>query len=74
MDKSNEVFDFFSNKFPFNQDGLNEFSNAFTTREYKKGSIIPFADNRVQYLQFLEEGIGREYFAMDDKEMNTSFM
>jgi signal-transduction protein with cAMP-binding, CBS, and nucleotidyltransferase domain len=73
MENKSQIFQFFNSKFPFNQDGLNEFSDSFVTKSYKKGNIISFANEPVTNLSFLEQGTVREYFAKEEKEMNTNF-
>ncbi|RUT79060.1 Crp/Fnr family transcriptional regulator [Ancylomarina longa] len=73
MKHESEIFNFFNSKFPFNQDGLIEFANSFVTKTYKKGAILSWTDEHVNSLRFLKEGTVREYFAKDDKEMNTNF-
>lgn len=69
----NLIFDFFIQKFPFNREGLEEFSNSFVTKTYKKGSIIASKGDSENFLRFLEKGTVREYFGFKDKEMNTQF-
>jgi CRP-like cAMP-binding protein len=64
---------FFSNEFPFNKEGLEEFVNTFVIRSYKKGDIILENGNIDNELRFLDQGIIREYYATTDKEKNINF-
>jgi CRP-like cAMP-binding protein len=64
---------FFSNEFPFNKEGLEEFVNTFVIRSYKKGEIILENGNIDNELRFLDQGIIREYYATTDKEKNINF-
>ena len=40
MTEADKLSLFFSNEFPFNKEGLEEFVNTFVIRSYKKGEII----------------------------------
>lgn len=73
MNHNNQIFEFFNSKFPFNQEGLTEFSKAFKTKTYKKGSLIVSKDETENQLRFVSQGIVREYFAHEEREMNTQF-
>lgn len=64
---------FFSNEFPFNKEGLEEFVNTFVIKSYKKGEIILKNGNTENELRFLDKGIVREYYATNDKEKNINF-
>ena len=64
---------FFSNEFPFNKEGLEEFVNTFLTKSYKKGEIILENGTIENELRFLDHGIIREYYATNDKEKNINF-
>lgn len=67
------IIEFFTNKFPFNKEGLQEFAYAFKRKTYKKGSVITLEAHTENQLRFLESGIIREYYSHHDKEMNTWF-
>ncbi len=64
---------FFSNEFPFNKEGLEEFVNTFVIKSYKKGEIILQNDTIENELRFLDQGIIREYYASNEKEKNINF-
>ena len=64
---------FFSNEFPFNKEGLEEFVNTFIVKSYKKGEVILKNGNIENELRFLDSGIVREYYASSDKEKNINF-
>lgn len=67
------ISEFFLGKFPFNQEGLQEFSDAFVSRTFKKGALIAHKEDTESHLRFLEKGLVREFFSHEDKEMNTWF-
>ena len=73
MNKKDKILDFFTSKFPLNTDGLGEFIDAFTVQRYNKEEILLQANQKEKELRFLEEGVVREYFAHDGREMNTYF-
>ncbi|BDD06707.1 Crp/Fnr family transcriptional regulator [Aureibacter tunicatorum] len=73
MQTEDKIQQFFKEKFPFNQEGLQEFSDSFVSKSYHKGKMIIQANSVVHNLIFLDEGVIREYFAKDDREMNTNF-
>ena len=64
---------FFSNEFPFNKEGLEEFVNTFTVKSFKKGEIILENGTIENELRFLDQGIIREYYATNDREKNINF-
>lgn len=70
---NDKIFEFFNSKFPFNRDGLIEFTDSFKSKTYKKGELIVGAGTTVKKLLFLEKGTVREYFSKDEREMNTNF-
>lgn len=73
MTPTDKLFLFFSNEFPFNKEGLEEFVNTFVIKSYPKGSIILENGNIENELRFLDKGIVREYYATNDKEKNINF-
>ncbi|WP_298115600.1 Crp/Fnr family transcriptional regulator [Flavobacterium sp.] len=64
---------FFSNEFPFNKEGLEEFVATFNRKTYTKGEIILRSESVENELRFLDQGIVREYFATNEKEKNINF-
>lgn len=73
MTESDKLFLYFSNEFPFNKEGLEEFVNAFVVKSYKKGALILENGTIENELRFLDHGIIREYYATNNKEKNISF-
>lgn len=73
MTEEDKLSLFFSNEFPFNKEGLEEFVTTFVTKSYKKGEIILKSGNTENELRFLDQGIIREYYATNDKEKNINF-
>jgi hypothetical protein len=57
MKEADKLSLFFSNEFPFNKDGLEEFVNTFVTKSYKKGEIILENGTIENQLRFLDQGI-----------------
>ena len=73
MKEADKLSLFFSNEFPFNKEGLEEFVNTFTGKSFKKGEIILENGNVENELRFLDQGIIREYYATNDREKNINF-
>ncbi len=73
MKETDKLSLFFSNEFPFNKEGLEDFVNTFVIKSYKKGEIILENGNTDHELRFLDQGIIREYYATTDKEKNINF-
>jgi CRP-like cAMP-binding protein len=73
MTKTDKLSLFFSNEFPFNKEGLEEFVDTFVIKSYKKGEIILNNGKTENELRFLDKGIVREYYAINDKEKNINF-
>ncbi|WP_291723718.1 Crp/Fnr family transcriptional regulator [Bernardetia sp.] len=73
MKKADKLSLFFANEFPFNKEGLEEFTNAFNSLSYKKGDIILRNGAIENELRFLDKGIVREYYSTKDKEKNINF-
>ena len=65
---------FFSNEFPFNKEGLEEFVHTFVVKSYKKGEVILKNGNSEKELRFLDRGIIREYYASNDREKISIFI
>ncbi|WP_305952846.1 Crp/Fnr family transcriptional regulator [Emticicia oligotrophica] len=64
---------FFSNEFPFNKEGLEEFINSFASKHYSKGHILLKNGKAENELRFLDEGVVREYYSNESKEKNINF-
>ena len=73
MTEADKLSLFFSNEFPFNKEGLEEFVNTFVIKSYKKGEIILENGTTENELRFLDQGIIREYYAANNKEKNINF-
>jgi CRP-like cAMP-binding protein len=73
MTEADKLSLFFSNEFPFNKEGLEEFVNTFVIKSYKKGEIILENRSIENELRFLDQGIIREYYTTNDKEKNINF-
>ena len=73
MTEKDKLSLFFSNEFPFNKEGLEEFLHSFIVKSYKKGEIILENGNMENELRFLDEGVVREYYRIGDKEKNLNF-
>jgi CRP-like cAMP-binding protein len=73
MNETDKLSLFFSNEFPFNKEGLEEFVNTFAIKSFKKGEIILENGTIDNELRFLDQGIIREYYATIDKEKNIIF-
>ncbi len=67
------LYNFFSEKFPCNQEGLNEFINSFEEEHYKRNDILLSPDHKDNKLRFLCQGKVREYYATSQKEVNVDF-
>ncbi len=68
-----KILEFFNTKYPFNQDGLQEFARSFQLKTYPKGHLLVHQEMVTDRLLFLEQGTVREFYAKDGKEMNTRF-
>jgi CRP-like cAMP-binding protein len=73
MTETDKLSLFFSNEFPFNKEGLEEFVKTFVSKTYLKGQIILENKKTESELRFLDKGIVREYYAHNDKEKNINF-
>ncbi|WP_445452112.1 Crp/Fnr family transcriptional regulator [Flavobacterium sp. 25HG05S-40] len=73
MTETDKLSLFFSNEFPFNKEGLEEFVNTFVIKSYKKGQTILKSGDTENELRFLDQGIIREYYATNDREKNINF-
>ncbi|MBB4806142.1 CRP-like cAMP-binding protein [Chryseobacterium defluvii] len=72
--EKDKIFEFFNQEFPFNQEGLEEFAGSFTMMHYKKGDVILKQGKTENELRFLDNGVIREYYAIDDREKNINFI
>lgn len=73
MAKTDQLIHFFSSKFPFNQEGLEEFVASFTSKTFPKGTILLMNDKVDSELRFLDHGHVREYYTSTQKEKNINF-
>ena len=73
MTETDRLSLFFSNEFPFNKEGLEEFVHTFVIKSYKKGEIILENGNTENELRFLDQGIIREFYATNGREKNINF-
>lgn len=73
MTEKDKLSLFFSNEFPFNKEGLNEFINSFTSKHYSKGHILLKNGKAESELRFLDEGVVREFYSNESKEKNINF-
>lgn len=68
-----EISKFFETESPLNQDGLQELYSLFKPKVYKKGILLLKANSTERQLRFLNKGIIREYYSIDEKEININF-
>lgn len=68
-----KIFQFFNSQFPFNKEGLEDFVHSFEIKTYKKGDLILENECLENELRFLDNGIVREFYALNDKEKNINF-
>lgn len=74
MEQQDKLITFFADQFPFNKEGLEEFVSSFETVHYKKGDVILEQGKTDEKLRFLDSGIIREYYAVEEKEKNINFV
>lgn len=68
-----EISRFFDTEFPLNEDGLKELFSLFKTEKHNKGTLLLKVDNFEKKLRFLNNGIIREYYSTEEKEININF-
>ena len=73
MVETDRIIDYFKSKFPFNQDGLEEFKNSFITKTFKKGDIILTSRKKDHELRFLDQGCVREFYEKNGLQRNIDF-
>lgn len=73
MEVTDYIIRFFNQKYPFNQDGLAEFADAFLLQKESRHTLLIKPDQKDRELRFLTKGIVRDYYAVDDKEHNINF-
>jgi CRP-like cAMP-binding protein len=73
MIEKDKLYTFFSNEFPFNKEGLEDFINTFTVKNLQKGDLILENGSTENELRFLDQGIIREYYTTQEKEKNINF-
>lgn len=64
---------FFTTSYPLNKEGLQEFFSLFETRQYRRQTLLLQAGEMDGCLRFLNEGVVREYYAREDREVNIDF-
>ncbi|REH52502.1 CRP-like cAMP-binding protein [Tenacibaculum gallaicum] len=73
MKQFSEISKFFETEFPLNQHGLDELFSLFKVEKHAKGIIFLQESSKEKKLRFLNNGIVREYYANEDKEVNINF-
>ncbi len=73
MTNFSEISKFFETEFPLNKDGLKELFSLFKTENFEKGNVILKSDSVERQLRFLNNGIIREYYATEEKDININF-
>jgi len=73
MINTDQLIHFFSSKFPFNQDGLEEFAASFTLKTFSKGTLLLENEKVDLELRFLGKGHVREFYTSTQKEKNINF-
>jgi CRP-like cAMP-binding protein len=73
MANTDQLIHFFSSKFPFNKEGLEEFATSFTTKTYPKGTLLLANDKIDLELRFLDQGHLREFYTSAQKEKCINF-
>ncbi|MFT7898485.1 Crp/Fnr family transcriptional regulator [Tenacibaculum ascidiaceicola] len=68
-----EISKFFETEFPLNQHGLDELFTLFKIEKHTKGTILLQENSKEKKLRFLNNGVVREYYANEDKEVNINF-
>ncbi|WP_025743327.1 Crp/Fnr family transcriptional regulator [Aquimarina pacifica] len=68
-----EISKFFKTEYPLNEHGLEELFSLFKIENYKKGTIILKADSKDKKLRFLNNGVVREFYSNQKKEVNINF-
>lgn len=67
------IIEFFKQKSPVNQDGLNELLEKLEVLQYKKQEIIQKENSYQKHFKFLNKGIVREYYTSEKGETNINF-
>lgn len=73
MTKFAKISKFFETEFPLNQHGLDELFSLFKIEKHAKGTVLLQENSKEKKLRFLNNGIVREYYANEDKEININF-
>ncbi|WP_417785834.1 Crp/Fnr family transcriptional regulator [Tenacibaculum sp.] len=68
-----EISKFFETEFPLNQHGLDELFTLFKIEKHTKGTILLQENSKEKKLRFLNNGVVREYYTNEDKEVNINF-
>lgn len=73
MEVTDYIIRFFNQKYPFNQEGLAEFANAFLQQKEGRNTLLIKPYQKDRELRFLTKEIVRDYYMADDKEYNINF-
>jgi len=73
MTNFSEISKFFETEFPLNKDGLKELFSLFKTENHNKSTLVLEANSIEKQLRFLNNGIIREYYSTEDKDININF-
>lgn len=73
MKPFSEISKFFETEFPLNQHGLDELFTLFKIEKHTKGTVLLQENSKEKKLRFLNNGVVREYYANEDKEVNINF-
>lgn len=73
MTNFSEISKFFETEFPLNKDGLKELFSLFKTEKFEKGNVILKSESIERQLRFLNNGIIREYYSTEEKDININF-
>jgi CRP-like cAMP-binding protein len=68
-----QISKFFKTDFPLNQEGVEDLIDSFEVKEYPKNSLILKKGQVEKSLRFINQGIVREFYTTDKKEINLNF-
>lgn len=69
-----ELIKYISQQSKVSREGLKEIDESFKTETHKKGEILLLPDNRSQKMIFVESGLLRSYYQMEDKVITFLFI
>lgn len=73
MKPFSEISKFFETEFPLNRHGLDELFTLFKIEKHTKGTVLLQENSKEKQLRFLNNGIVREYYANQEREININF-